>query len=159
MTEKRSKSDQTFDFNTMTAVIYCMMKDNVVLGNRHYQVMSALSGTRTASSFEHDFRNAKRQAKELFDKGDAFDLKIKDNARTKKPNDGASPATKQKGKRGEFHATSSNTQVSNNDIGRESKNAQSAGKTKDTDDCGDLNEDFGSKKVKVEKEDELDSFA
>jgi hypothetical protein len=159
MAEKRSKSDQTFDFNTMTTVIYCMMKDNVVLGARHYQVMSALNGTRTASAYEHDFRNAKRQAKELFDKGDALDLKTKVNTQSKKPSDGVSPAAKPKpkGKPGEFRANSSNMQKADSDLARQQQNAEVYEKAEDEDEKEHVN-DINSKKIKVEMGDELEHW-
>jgi hypothetical protein len=100
MAEKRIKSEQTFDYDTVTAIIYCMLKDGVVLGARHYETMSALSGTRTASAFQHDFRDAKRRAKDLLVKGDVLGPKNKDDDNSTELKNGKKATAKSTGKRG-----------------------------------------------------------
>ncbi|CAK4032040.1 Hypothetical predicted protein [Lecanosticta acicola] len=66
MAPKKSASEQTFDFETIALVIYAMLESGVTLGVNHYGLMSAADPKgRTASSFEHSFRNVKKRAKEL----------------------------------------------------------------------------------------------
>lgn len=55
----------SFDFETMAVVLYAMLESGTVLGSPHYEMMASVSGSRTKSSFEHQFRKVKARAKEL----------------------------------------------------------------------------------------------
>lgn len=57
--------EQTFNFETMAVVLYCVLESGVTLGDKHYQMMSAVDGDRSASAFQHQFRKVKARAKEL----------------------------------------------------------------------------------------------
>ncbi|KXT06004.1 hypothetical protein AC579_6052 [Pseudocercospora musae] len=59
------KEEQTFGFETMAVVLYCVLESGVTLGDKHYQLMSALDGSRSANAFNHQFRKVKARAKEL----------------------------------------------------------------------------------------------
>ncbi|KAK3686278.1 hypothetical protein LTR37_019961 [Vermiconidia calcicola] len=56
---------QQFDFETMAVVLYAMAESGVSLGMKHYEMMSAVDGTRGKDSFNHQFRKVKARAKEL----------------------------------------------------------------------------------------------
>lgn len=64
------KEDSAFSFETMAVVLYCVLESGVVLGDKHYQLMSALDGTRSANAFNHQFRKVKARAKELKQQAD-----------------------------------------------------------------------------------------
>ncbi|KXS97157.1 hypothetical protein AC578_3063 [Pseudocercospora eumusae] len=59
------KEQQTFTFETMAVVLYCVLESGITLGDKHYQLMSALDGHRSANAFNHQFRKVKARAKEL----------------------------------------------------------------------------------------------
>ncbi|KAK5738303.1 hypothetical protein LTR17_006022 [Elasticomyces elasticus] len=58
-------SAKTFSFETVAVLIALMDKAGVKLGPVNYQLMASLDGQRTASSFDHGFREVKRRAKEI----------------------------------------------------------------------------------------------
>ncbi|KAF7185187.1 hypothetical protein HII31_13462, partial [Pseudocercospora fuligena] len=64
------KEEQSFTFETMAVVLYCVLESGVTLGDKHYQLMSALDGTRSANAFNHQFRKVKARAKELKQQAD-----------------------------------------------------------------------------------------
>ncbi|EME48591.1 hypothetical protein DOTSEDRAFT_19115 [Dothistroma septosporum NZE10] len=62
-------AEQHFNFETMAVVLYCVLESGVVLGEKHYQMMAAVDGNRSASAFQHQFRKVKARAKELQEQG------------------------------------------------------------------------------------------
>jgi hypothetical protein len=100
MADKASKTEPTFDFNTVTAIVYCMLQSGIVLGEKHYQVMAKLDGQRTAFAYQHEFRTVKRRAKELLDKGDILDYTGQGESPTKKRAKGSASIAKPNTKRG-----------------------------------------------------------
>ena len=62
----KDAAGQTFDFDTIAVVLYAMQDGGIVLGSKHFELMSAIDPKgRTKSSFEHQFRAVKARAKEL----------------------------------------------------------------------------------------------
>ena len=67
MATEKEKNTQQFDFETIAVVLYVMMESGVTLGTKHYEMMSAIDGTRGKDSFSWQFRKVKARAKELQD--------------------------------------------------------------------------------------------
>ncbi|KAI7371521.1 hypothetical protein KC354_g479 [Hortaea werneckii] len=63
------KDNKTFTFETVATVVAALQSQGKTLGNREYELMAALDGTRSASSFEHSFRAVKKRAQEISQKG------------------------------------------------------------------------------------------
>lgn len=59
------KEDAGLDLETMAVVLYCVVESGVTLGDKHYQMMSALDGKRSASAYQHQFRKVEAHAKGL----------------------------------------------------------------------------------------------
>lgn len=79
-----AKEEQSFTFETMAVVLYCVLESGVTLGDKHYQLMSALDGSRSANAFNHQFRKVKARAKELkqqADNGTKGETPVKGRAR------------------------------------------------------------------------------
>lgn len=73
-TNSSSKAGKVFSADTVAAVL--MATGTVSLGMKHYEVMSALDGVKSASAFQHDFRSVLAKAKELkarSDEGEIFE--------------------------------------------------------------------------------------
>lgn len=91
-----------FDFETMAVVVCCLLENGVTLGMKQYQLMATLSGNRTASSFDHQFRKVKSRARELQQEFKASQAASTDDAPTTPQTNGNSTPGKSGGKRGEF---------------------------------------------------------
>ena len=63
----KEATEQTFHFETMAIVLYCMRESGVVLGDKHYKMMAAVDGKTGPAGFQHRFRKANARAKELQD--------------------------------------------------------------------------------------------
>lgn len=57
-------TDITFDAETVAVLCCAILDSNKTLGS-YYQLMSAIDGTRTASSYEHKFRPVLKRAREI----------------------------------------------------------------------------------------------
>lgn len=81
---KAAADTQMFSADVVAA---CLMASGVTsLSNKHYELMSALDGTRTASSFQHTFRAVLAKSKELktrIDAGETFTPVPPGNKRSK----------------------------------------------------------------------------
>ncbi|EMC93244.1 hypothetical protein BAUCODRAFT_26568 [Baudoinia panamericana UAMH 10762] len=67
--EKANGATQTFDFETMAALTCALSESGIILGTKHYKIMSqVLGGKPTESALEHQFRKVKARAKEMSDK-------------------------------------------------------------------------------------------
>ncbi|KAK3670545.1 hypothetical protein LTR78_009513 [Recurvomyces mirabilis] len=51
----------------MAVVLYAMLESGVSLSGKHYEMMSAVDGSRGKDAFNHQFRKVKARAKELQD--------------------------------------------------------------------------------------------
>ncbi|KAK4560663.1 hypothetical protein LTR86_005241 [Recurvomyces mirabilis] len=67
MAPSTEPTQQTFDFETMAVVLYAMLESGVSLCGKHYEMMSAVDGSRGKDAFNHQFRKVKARAKELQD--------------------------------------------------------------------------------------------
>ncbi|KAK4957109.1 hypothetical protein LTR10_005067 [Elasticomyces elasticus] len=52
-------------FEAVAVLVAAIEKDGFKLGMKHFQLMAELDGTRTKSSFEHEFRTIKARAREI----------------------------------------------------------------------------------------------
>lgn len=79
MPPREKPEGQGFTFETMACVLAVMEQKGATLGNKAYDLMASLDVKRSASSFQHQFREVKKRGKELVaDLGD-------DNATPKAP--------------------------------------------------------------------------
>jgi len=67
------KETKSFSFETVATIVAALQSQGKSLGNREYEMMAELDGTRTASSFEHSFRAVKKRAQEISKKGASKD--------------------------------------------------------------------------------------
>lgn len=65
MPPKEKSEGQGFTFETMACVLAVMDGKGANLGNKAYDLMAKLDGKRSASSFQHQFREVKKRGKEL----------------------------------------------------------------------------------------------
>ncbi|KAF2151394.1 hypothetical protein K461DRAFT_269631 [Myriangium duriaei CBS 260.36] len=63
MTGKEKQAD--FSFETVAVLCSALLTSNMTVSTKQYELMSALDGTRTANSFQHQFRAVLKRAKEL----------------------------------------------------------------------------------------------
>ncbi|KAI7544313.1 hypothetical protein KC331_g6886 [Hortaea werneckii] len=63
------KDNKTFTFETVATVVAALQSKGKTLGNREYELMAELDGTRSASSFEHSFRAVEKRAQEISQNG------------------------------------------------------------------------------------------
>lgn len=56
-----------FSFETVAALVAALNSKGGTLGMKDYELMASLDGSRTASSFDHQFRKVKTRAKELLE--------------------------------------------------------------------------------------------
>ena len=89
-----------FDFETVAVVVCCMLENGITLGMKQYQLMATLSGNRTASSFDHQFRKVKARARELQQGLKATPTTSTDDAPTTPQTNEKSTPGKSSGKRG-----------------------------------------------------------
>ncbi|KAJ4992085.1 hypothetical protein SVAN01_02406 [Stagonosporopsis vannaccii] len=59
----KAATGKTYSTDVMAAVLY--VTGTTSLSMKHYEMMSSLDGTKTASAFQHDFRSVLAKAKEL----------------------------------------------------------------------------------------------
>ncbi|RMY72030.1 hypothetical protein D0863_04768 [Hortaea werneckii] len=64
-----NEKDKSFSFETVATIVAALQSQGKTLGNREYEMMAELDGTRSASSFEHSFRAVKKRAQEISKKG------------------------------------------------------------------------------------------
>ena len=57
--------EPSFSLSTVAVLVALLDEKGVKLGQTSYERMSALDGTRTASSFDHQFRKVKAKAKDI----------------------------------------------------------------------------------------------
>lgn len=63
------KENKSFSFETVATIVAALQSQGKALGNKEYELMAELDGTRSASSFEHSFRSVKKRAQEISKKG------------------------------------------------------------------------------------------
>ncbi|KAI7489141.1 hypothetical protein KC351_g1559 [Hortaea werneckii] len=63
------KEKKSFSFETVATIVAALQSQGKALGNKEYELMAELDGTRSASSFEHSFRSVKKRAQEISKKG------------------------------------------------------------------------------------------
>ncbi|KAH7372315.1 hypothetical protein BKA66DRAFT_497119 [Pyrenochaeta sp. MPI-SDFR-AT-0127] len=90
-----AKGGKVFSADVVAAVL--MVTGTTSLSMRHYELMSSLDGTKTASGFQHDFRSVIAKAKELKNRVEGGE-KFEPVQPAKKRGDTASPATPRKRK-------------------------------------------------------------
>ncbi|KAI7247541.1 hypothetical protein KC343_g6552 [Hortaea werneckii] len=64
-----NEKDKSFSFETVATIVAALQSQGKTLGNREYEMMAGLDGTRSASNFEHSFRAVKKRAQEISKKG------------------------------------------------------------------------------------------
>ncbi|XPS70587.1 hypothetical protein M3J09_002797 [Ascochyta lentis] len=91
----KATAHKTYSADVVAAVL--MATGTTSLSMKHYEVMSSLDGVKTASAFQHDFRDVLAKAKELkarIDEGEVFEPVQP----TKKRGGTATPASSKKRK-------------------------------------------------------------
>ncbi|KAK5677533.1 hypothetical protein LTS10_010105 [Elasticomyces elasticus] len=58
-------ANAAISFETAAVLVAAIEKDGTKLSMKHFQMMAELDGSRTKSSFEHEFRKIKQKAREI----------------------------------------------------------------------------------------------
>lgn len=72
--EKETAAQQSFDFETMSIVVYVLLKHNITMGNDVFKMMSAADGKRGEAGFQHQFRKVKKRAGEILAKANGGEI-------------------------------------------------------------------------------------
>ncbi|KAF4552321.1 Hypothetical protein D9617_10g073020 [Elsinoe fawcettii] len=86
-----------FSFETVAVLCASILASGGSIGGKSYDMMSALDGKRTANSFQHQFRNVLKRARELKEQMDSEEgikgVEAKPRATTKAPRTPKAPKT------------------------------------------------------------------